>query len=85
MTEADTRRLLARFQEVSISALPVPEVFGLDGTSYEIELRSGFHSVIYHWWRSAPASWEALGRVFTQTVAELEQLRSDVLASGAAT
>ena len=58
---------------------------GLDGTSYEIELRSGFHSVIYHWWGSAPASWEALGRVFTQTVAELEQLRSDALRLGAAT
>ena len=85
ITEVDTRRLLARLEPLSLSVLLVPESSGLDGTSYEIELQVGANWVTYHWWHGALSSEGAFARIFTETEADLEQLRSHASRLGAAT
>jgi hypothetical protein len=66
-----TQKALSR---TVIPAIVKPEVFGLDGTSYEVAFDAGFVRARYVWWEEAPSGWRPLNEWLQQTLEALEQL-----------
>ena len=47
----------------NIEVTPIPKLaIGLDGTTYELNIRNEFNSAVYHWWGDPPEGWEDLGK-----------------------
>lgn len=55
--ESEIQEKLKSIEETQIPAVP-EFTMGVDGTTYELNIGSGFNSVYYHWWGDPPKGWE---------------------------
>ena len=64
-------------QEVSNISIPLctkREIFGCDGTDYELELRGHLANIKIKWWEDAPKQWEAVGDFTKRLIAEFDSI-----------
>jgi len=61
MSISDYSDIVHIIQNIEVTAIPEFAI-GLDGTTYELNIRNGFNSAVYHWWGEPPAGWEDLGK-----------------------
>lgn len=52
-------KITAALESLVMSVVPA-EVFGLDGTTYELLIERGFNKIQFTWWGEPPAAWRAL-------------------------
>jgi len=55
----DAEKITAALESQVMSVVP-EEVFGLDGTTYELVIKRGFNKIQFRWWGEPPAAWRAL-------------------------
>jgi hypothetical protein len=65
--------ILDKFTAISIPTLTNTDVWGLDGTSYEVGLGNGFVWSCFRWREEPPPEWQSLGILFHDTLHELEK------------
>lgn len=61
MPVSDYGDIVHIIQNIEVTSIP-EFATGLDGTTYELNIRNGFNSAVYHWWGEPPAGWEDLGK-----------------------
>jgi len=61
MSISDYSDIVHIIQNIEVTAIPEFAI-GLDGTTYELNIRNGFNSAVYQWWGEPPAGWEDLGK-----------------------
>jgi hypothetical protein len=67
--------LVGDINDIKISAIP-PWVGGLDGTSFELDIKNGFNKTSFIWWGKCPDSWkqlEALANRLTEYVKKYQK------------
>jgi hypothetical protein len=73
MPVSDYGDIVHIIQNIEVTSIP-EFALGLDGTTYELNIRNGFNSAAYHWWGEPPAGWENLGK-FTEKLIEYTRNR----------
>lgn len=63
--------IIDQFKSISVPAFIESQHFGLDGTSYEVNIGSHWATLQFHWWESPPKVWQQIGDI---TFAALEKL-----------
>jgi hypothetical protein len=73
--ESEVQEKMRIIEEAEIPAVP-EFTMGVDGTTYELYLGSGFNSVCYHWWGDPPKGWEPFASLVKWLV---DQLPDDII------
>jgi hypothetical protein len=66
--------IIHRFKSISIPAFIKSEHFGLDGTSYEVNIGSPWASLQFHWWEQPPRQWQQIGEITFDALEKLNRL-----------
>jgi len=75
---ADPAIVQRPYERIVALRLPIPKgvnSVGLDGTSYELILRTTMTRVILRWWEEGPTEWAEAGEIVTEMFLHLEGLR----------
>lgn len=59
LSEEKARALLKLIDESAVTP-SCDSALGCDGTSYELEISSGFSSIKFNWWCDLPTAWDSL-------------------------
>ena len=65
---------LERFRSLSVPAFIKAERFGLDGTSYEVNLGDHWAGLRFNWWETPPEPWRQLGEITFEALEKLNRL-----------
>ena len=63
----ETAQLIRQTAACDVTAAP-NFAFGIDGTSFTVEVTSGFNTALYRWWGKTPVGWEPLDKILLEVV-----------------
>lgn len=66
--------LKERLLAIKIPPFHGSELFGLDGTSYQIAIGRTFHWSRFRWWKNGPKEWKDLVELTFETIEKFEEI-----------